>query len=186
MTSVQPVTKKPFQFTFDTTTHSSCVPVHGILTVKENQFVLENHHADSTDFCEDLTVIVGSGRFGCLLEICGQEVKFCGEEALEFGADIDKFLNIVKIVADIKLERIAIEEQHDEANASQRIENKIKVPFCENLKEFQSQFTVEFVDCHMYRKDCISVLARKRQRVGSSVKENRVDSWRCSWKITPK
>ena len=179
MTSVQPVTKKPFQFTLDTTTHSSCVPVHGILTVKENQFVLENHREDSTRKIKDITVTVGSGRFGCLLE-------FCGEEALEFGADIDKFLNIVKIVADIKLERIAIEEQHDEANASQRIENKIKVPFCENLIKFQSQFTVEFVDCHMYRKGCDKVPARKRQRAGSSLKENRVDSWHCSWKFTPK
>ena len=179
MTSVQPVTKKPFQFTLDTTTHSSCVPLYGILTVNENLFVLENHREDSTRKIKDITVTVGSGEFGCLLE-------FCGEEALDFDADIHKLLNIVKIVADIKLERIAIEEQHDEANASQRIENKIKVPFCENLKEFQSQFTVEFVDCHMYRQDCVSVSARKRQRAGSSVKENRVDSWRCSWKITPK
>ena len=184
MTSVQPVTKKPFQFTLDTSTHSSCVPVHGILTVKENQFVLFDHHADSIHCCDHLTVIVGSG--GCLLEFCGEEVEFCGEEALDFGADIDKFLNIVKIVADIELERIAIEKQHDEANASQRIENKIEVPFCENLKEFQSQFTVEFVDCHMYRKGCDKVPARKRQRAGSFVKENRVDSWHCSWKITPK
>ena len=186
MTSVQPVTKKPFQFTFDTSTHSSCVPVQGILTVKENQFVLEDHHADRIDFGKHVNVRVGSGRFGCLLEFCGEEVAFCGEEALDFGADIDKFLNIVKIVADIELERIAIEKQHDEANASQRIENKIEVPFCENLKEFQSQFTVEFVDCHMYRKGCDPVPARKRQRAGSSVKENRVDSWHCSWKITPK
>ena len=186
MTSVQPVTKKPFQFPLDTTTHSSCVPLYGILTVKENQFVLENHREDSIDYCKHLTVTVGGGRFGCLLEFCGEEVAFCGEEALDFGADIDKFLNIVKIVADIELERIAIEKQHDEANASQRIENKIEVPFCENLKEFQSQFTVEFVDCHMYRQDCVSVSARKRQRAGSSVKENRVDSWHCSWKITPK
>ena len=114
MTSVQPVTKKPFQFPLDTKTDSSRVPLYGILTVNENLFVLENHREDSTRKIKDITVTVGSGKFGCLLE-------FCGEEALDFDADIHKLLNIVKIVADIKLERIAIEEQHDEANASQRV-----------------------------------------------------------------
>lgn len=185
MTSAQAVTKIPFQFEIDTTTCSGQT-YYGFLIKKADQFICENLHDDSIDYCKNLTVTVGSGRFGCLLEFCGEQSKFCGEEALEFGADINKFLDIDKIVADIELERIAIEEQRDEANASQRIENKIKVPFCENLIKFQPQFTVELVDCHMYRKDCVSDLARKRQRVGSSVKENRVDSWRCSWKITPK
>jgi hypothetical protein len=185
MTSAQAVTKIPFQVWINTTTCSGRT-CEGVLTMEADQITFLNHDDDTIVFFEHFIVTLGSGIFGCLLELCGEQEEFRGEEALEFGADIDKLLDRDKIVAAIELERSAIEEQRDEANALQRIKEKIEVSFCAHLKEFQSQFKIECEDCHMYRKDCISVLARKRQRVGSSVKENRVDSWRCSWKITPK
>ena len=168
-------------FEVDLDTHwDSGELLRGKLSVDEasSNFKLENYDRKSTTYYKDLLVTVGSGRFGCSLRLYD---KYGKKRYLNFGSDIDQLLNRDKIVANVEEQIAAMNAQRDTDNAWQRIKNNIEVRFCDNLIEFQHQFTVEFHDCHLYGQDCKPVPMRVRG--GGSV---HVNSWSCSWRITPK
>jgi hypothetical protein len=81
-------------------------------------------------------------------------------------------------VADVEAEIKAMKEQRDTDNAWQRIQ-WIEASLCDDYKEIEHLFKVEFDDCHLFGMDCQPVPMRVRG--GGTVD---VNSWWCSYRIT--
>lgn len=176
MTSVQ-AGMKPFLVKLDTTWPSGEL-FRGEISVVNSQFQVKNYDRKTHTSYEYLILTVGSGRFGCSLRLRDPHGN---KSYVEFGSDIDQFLNRDKIVADVEAEIKAMKEERDTDNDWQRIKWNITASFCDELKEIEHLFAVDFDDCHLFGGDCQPVPMRVRG--GGTVD---VNSWWCSYRITPK